>query len=178
MNYQEFHELCLRRRSIRYFGGEPVSKEQVLQLLELARMAPNVQNTQPWHFHVVFNPEMRKRLMETSCYGNFVEGAGVFLVVAVDRSLEPKSPETLWNPKELEYSCMAAMENVLLGATALDLGSCWVSMHHGPAHAALRLPTHHAVIGGIMLGSFKKGEEEPSGEHQRKPLETMYTFHE
>jgi nitroreductase len=86
--------------------------------------------------------------------------------------------ETVWNPKELEYSCMAAMENMLLGATALGLGSCWVSLHHGPVHSLLKLPRHHQVVGGVMIGHYRRGEEKPSDGRQRKALEEICTFHE
>ena len=110
MNYDDFKSLCQSRRSIRYFDTKPVSKDDILKLLELARLAPSVENTQPWHFHVFLDAEKRKILMDASCYGNFVEGAGVFIVVSCDKSMEVKVPEPIWNPRELEYSCMSAME--------------------------------------------------------------------
>ncbi|MDO8648866.1 MAG: nitroreductase family protein [Candidatus Peregrinibacteria bacterium] len=178
MTYDDFHSLCQHRRSIRYFDEKPVSKEEVLTLLKLARLAPSVENLQPWHFHVIYNPELRKKLTEASCYGNFVEGAGVFIVVTANRSLENKAKEIVWNPRELEYSCMAAMTNVILGATAMEIGSCWVSLHHGTAYEILKLPRHETVVGGLMLGHFKRGEEQNSNGHERNPLEEMYTFHE
>lgn len=178
MTYDDFASLCKTRRSIRYFDQRPVAKEDVLALLELARMAPSIENLQPWHFHAVFNKELRTKLMQASCYGDFIEGASVFIVVTVNHTLENQAKEPVWNPKELEYSCMAAMEHMLLGATAMGLGSTWVSLHHGTAHEILELPRHEIVVGGIMLGHYKKGEEEPSDGHERKPLGEMYTFHE
>lgn len=59
MQYADFHTLCENRRSIRYFDEKPVSQEDVLRLLELARLAPSVENLQPWHFHVVADPDLR-----------------------------------------------------------------------------------------------------------------------
>ncbi len=178
MSFDDFKSLCENRRSIRYFDEKPVTKEDVLKLLELARLAPSVENLQPWHFHVIWNKTLQKKFMETSCYGNFVEGAGVFILVTVDRSLGSDAKETLWNLKELDYSCIAAVENILLGATAMGLGSSWVSLHHGNVHDFLTLPLHQVVVGGVMLGHYKKGEEKHSNGHQRNPLEGMYTFHE
>ncbi len=178
MQYDDFRELCEHRRTIRYFGQKPVAKDEVMKLLELARHAPSVENLQPWHFHVIFNQKLRKELMETCCYGNFVEGASVFLLVSADRSLQSGARETVWNPKELEYSCMVAIEHILLGATALGLGSSLVSLHHGAAHELLKLPMNEIVVAGIMLGHYKKGEEEPGGGHNRHPLEKIYTLYE
>lgn len=178
MTYEEFKSLCKKRRSIRYFDQKPVSKDDVMKLLELARLAPSVENLQPWHFHVIFNKELRHKLLEACCYGNFVEGADVFIVITANRSLENEAKEPVWNPKELEYSCMAAAEHILLGATAMGLGSCWVSLHHGTAHETLQMPRHEIVVGGLMLGHYKKGEDVNSNGRQRKSIEDMYTFHE
>jgi nitroreductase len=178
MTYNDFKSLCETRRSVRYFDDKPVSKEDILKLLELAHLAPSVENLQPWHFHVILNKELRHELTETCCYGNFIEGAGAFIIVTVNRSLTNAPKEPVWNERELEYSCMGAMMNILHGATAMGLGSCWVSLYHGKPHELLQLPRHETIVGGVMLGHFKKGEEKPSGEHQRHPLKDLYTFHE
>lgn len=178
MTYNDFKDLCTQRRSIRYFDKKPVTKEEVMKLLELAQLSPSVENTQPWHFHVIFNEELRKKMMETCCYGNFVEGASVFIVVTCDKSVQNKPQEPVWNVRELEYSCMAAMENILLGATAMNLGSCMVSLLHGYVAEHLKIPMHEVIVGGIMLGHFRKGEETASEKHERKPLEAIYTLHE
>ncbi len=178
MNYPDFQQLCEHRRSIRYFSDAPVKQQDILALLELARLAPSVGNAQPWKFHVVLNQNLRHKLMECSCYGNFVEGADAFIVVTCDAAAKPVTGETLWNPKELEYSCMAAMTNMLLGATSMGLASCWVSLHHGSAHEILDLPLSEHVVGGVMIGHYRKGEEQPSGAHERKALKDMYKFHE
>ena len=178
MIYEDFKQLCQTRRSIRYFDDAPIAKEDILKILDTARLAPSVENLQPWHFHVVLNKELLRKLMADSCYGNFVEGAGAFVVVTVNHSLENKAKEPVWNPRELEYSCMGAMTNMLHAATAIGLGSCWVSLNKGDVHALLGLPTYETVVGGVMLGHYRKNEDKPSSEHQRKPLTEMFTLHE
>ncbi|MBP9773723.1 MAG: nitroreductase family protein [Candidatus Peribacteraceae bacterium] len=178
MTYDDFHTLCNQRRSIRYFSDEPVTTEEIEKVIEIANMSPSVQNTQPWHFHIIKNAQMRKKLMETSCYGNFIEGASVFIIVACDRTARPDNQEIIWNPKELEYSCACAAEHLLLAATTLKLGSCWVSLHHGKSHDILKLQDSHIVIGGLMLGHYKPGEEEPSSGHVRKDPHDTFTIYE
>ncbi len=49
----EFEEVVLGRRSIRGFRDEPVSKEIIREVVQLATRAPSSMNTQPWHLHVV-----------------------------------------------------------------------------------------------------------------------------
>ena len=179
MDYSAFKKLCNQRRSVRYFSDDPTSKEEILELLSLASLAPSVENIQPWHFHVILNPELREKMMEASCYGNFTAGAAAFIVVTCDTTAQTRAPEVMWNPKEMEYSCVSAIEHVLLGATAKGLGSCWVSLHHGKAHEILGTPETHVIVGGVMLGHLKRGEEPVSdGHHERRPLEETYTLHE
>ncbi len=73
---------------------------------------------------------------------------------------------------------MAAAEHMLLGATVMEIGSCWVSLYRCNAHEILELPMHEIVVGGLMLGHYKRGEEHGHDGHERDPLDGMYTFHE
>lgn len=178
MTFDDFAALCKARRSIRYFDANPITQKEILMLLDIAHLSPSVGNAQPWKFHVVQNPDLLKKLMEASCYGNFVAGASTFIVVTCDKTAAPVTQEVLWNPKELEYSCMSAMTHMLLAATAMKLGSCWVSLHHGAAHEVLELPANEIVVGGVMLGHYKAGEEESGGKHERVPLKDLVQFHD
>lgn len=178
MTFNDFRSLCEERHSVRTFERVPVSTEDILKLLELAHMAPSVENLQPWRFHVITDAALRAKLMESCCYGNFVETAGTFIVVTADKSVEGTAPKTVWNPVELEYSCVAAMEHIVLGATALGLASNWVSLHRGTSHEALNLPHHEVVIGGILIGHRLHEEREMALPHIRKPLAEIVTFHE
>ncbi len=174
--YDQLMTLMTKRRSIRYFSDEVLDQGMLTKILEAGRIAPSVENTQPWHFYVVRDPTMKTKLMDASCYGNFVAGAGAFIVIVCDKTAEVVSPDTLWNPREMEYSCAVAGHSMMLAATALEIGSCWVSLHHGPAHDVLKLKDHQIVVGGLMLGHMRKGDEDASREHQRKPLESMVTY--
>lgn len=177
MTYENLFELLQNRRSIRYFQDKPIDKKILEKILASAVLAPSVANTQPWHFHVLQNAELKAKMMECSCYGNFVTGASTFVVVTCDKAAKGATQSTIWNPREMEYSCAIAMHCVMLAATTLDIGSCWVSLHHGPSHNLLKLPDHHVVIGGIMLGYMKEAEKLPSGEHERKPLPESVTYY-
>jgi nitroreductase len=66
----ELEEAIRNRRSIRAFTDEPVTKEQVREIVELAIRAPSAINLQPWHVHVV-SGEKRTRLGQAlvSAYG-------------------------------------------------------------------------------------------------------------
>lgn len=178
MHLADLRSLLEQRRSVRYFSDKPVTKKEVEELLALGHLAPSVENLQPWRFHVVLNKDLRAKFHDACCYGNFVAGASVFIIVTCDRSVQNAAKEVVWNERELEYSCMAAMMNIIDGATAMGLGSCWVSLLRGEVHEVLKLPRHEIAVGGIMLGHLKRGEEEAAGEHQRGPLRDKVIFHE
>lgn len=179
MTFDDFRTLCFNRRSIRYFSDKKtIDRPTIEKLLNTARLSPSVENIQPWQFHVITNADLKKKIMEYSCYGNFVAGAAVFIVVTCNKASKSLSREPIWNPKEMEYSCAGAMHALMLAATSLGIGSCWVSLHHGPSHNALHLKDNQTVIGGIMLGYLKEGESLPSGEHDRHPISNMVIFHE
>ncbi len=175
ISYNDLLALLTDRRSIRYFSDRSVDDVSIKNILETGRLAPSVENIQPWHFHVIKNEKLKEEMMGTSCYGNFVAGSSVFIVITSDRSKASAAPATLWNPRELEYSCAVAVHSMMLAAVTLGLGSCWVSLHHGPAHDALKLKDHQAIVGGLMLGYAKTGEEHASKEHQRVSIDTMVT---
>ncbi len=177
-SYDQILAIMRKRCSIRYFSDAPVDHESLKKILEAGRISPSVENVQPWHFHVIVDTALKTKLMETSCYGNFIAGASVFIVITCDRLSSAEAHCILWNPKEMEYSCAMAAQSMMLLATSMNIGSCWVSLHHGPAHSVMQLEGHQVVVGGLMLGHMKKSDEATPCEHQRKPMESIVTYHE
>ncbi len=49
----DFESLVTSRRSVRGFRKDPVPRELLVEVIELARRAPSSMNTQPWHFHAI-----------------------------------------------------------------------------------------------------------------------------
>jgi len=58
----EFFKLCNRRRSVRKFSPEPVSRELLETLIRTAGTAPSGANKQPWHFVIVTDKELKHRI--------------------------------------------------------------------------------------------------------------------
>lgn len=178
MTYDEILDILQNRRSIRYFSTKKMETGIVKKLIAAARLAPSVENIQPWRFHIIENECLKKDLMNCACYGNFIGGASAFIVVTCDRSTQVSSHVPIWNPKEMEYSCAVAMENMMIAATSLGIGTCWVSLHHGPVHNLLKLRDHEVVVGGLLIGHLKESEYEASGDHERRPIEQFMTVHQ
>ncbi len=60
----DFYAEMKRRRTVRHFSDRPVPREIIENCLRAAGTAPNGANMQPWHFVVVNNPEIKKKIRE------------------------------------------------------------------------------------------------------------------
>ena len=136
-------EAIQTRRSIRKFVPDDVPDELVEQVLEAARLAPSASNRQPWRFVVVRDAGVKKEIRRI-CWGQpFIEEAPVVIVCFADlESYEPsmRGRESRYlaylgsspvSPRQqlLAYALantFIAIEHLVLMATALGLGTCWV----------------------------------------------------
>jgi nitroreductase len=143
------------RRSIREYTEEPVSDQDLDKILEAARQAPSGENAQPWRFVVVKDPGTRKKLGALAGGGSGRRFTAEFVTKKMQErfsSLEDEAKrkaafEKLTSGRvsafladapvnivvcgkkdvwDLPYDTSAAIENMLLMITALDLGACWV----------------------------------------------------
>lgn len=112
-------DLIKKRRSIRKYTDEPVSDEDIQALLEAAMAAPSANNSQPWTFIVVREAELRQKLAQTHPWSKMAADAAVVFVVCGDPRRSSHWVE----------DTSAATENLLLAATALDLGTVWVGVY-------------------------------------------------
>jgi len=80
----EFIKAVESRRSVRKYNDEPVLEEDMMQCLELALLAPNSSNLQPWQFYWV-RDEKKKELLVDYCLGQPAAATAQELVVCVAR---------------------------------------------------------------------------------------------
>jgi nitroreductase len=140
----------LTRRSVRQFEDKPVSEDMVRQILEAAMMAPSAINEQPWQFVVVNERGRLDAVAEIHPYVKMVLQAPVGILVCGDLTKERY-------PGYWVQDCSAAMENLLLAAHALGLGSVWTGIHpmeeRVAAYRALfNLPDHIIPLGFAPIG--------------------------
>jgi nitroreductase len=143
------------RRSIREYSADPVSDHDLDLILEAARQAPSGENAQPWRFIVVRDPETRKKLGALAGGGSGRRFTSEYVTKQMqarftglqDEEKKKAAFEKLTSGKvsafladapvdlivvgkkgvwDLPYDTSAAIENILLMVTALDLGACWV----------------------------------------------------
>lgn len=126
---KEFLKVIYSRQSIRKFGDEAVTNEQMLKILEAGRLAPSGGNSQPWRFVVVQSKEKRDELLKLiyereniQAQRQIIETASVVIAVLYER-------ETPHGELNAIQAIGAAIENMLLAVHALGLGACWMGHH-------------------------------------------------
>jgi nitroreductase len=115
----ETAEVIRNRRSVREFVGDPVSADELDQLLEAARWAPSGLNNQPWRFMCITDRSLIVELSDLTRYRGVVAGAPALIAVFLDAT------EMYDRTKDL-MSAGAAIQNVLLAAHDMGLGACWL----------------------------------------------------
>ena len=148
-------QLLLKRRSIRKYSGEPVDDHELTLLLEAAMAAPSAKNSKPWHFVVVRDREMLKKLSEAHPYGKMLAEAAAAIAVCGDMNVAPD----YWI-----QDCSAATENILIAVAALGLGAVWLGCHPRPERVTairgvLGIPEHIGVLSLISIGHPGEAKE-------------------
>ena len=159
-------ELIKTRRHIHHFDTEPVSDENIRILLESARWAPSAGNLQPWEIILITSKKDRDALVNTLKNKEYMRSAPLILLFCADVN---RSSERYGERGTSLYSIQdtaAAIQNVLLTATALGLGSGWVGDFDGNALKDLfRLPWNVRPMALIMIG---RSSEKPTPPLRRK----------
>jgi nitroreductase len=158
------------RRTHKAFGTEPLAREQIEELLELARWAPNHNLTAPWRFRVV-GPRALERLKEAEG----PEGAAklgrapTLIVVSCALSDDPVQSE-----EDLHATAVASYI-VLLAAHARGLAGYWRTprlLRSPEGRAAVGLPEGERFVGLLHLGSPRQQRRPP----ERPPVGQTTTY--
>jgi len=169
------------RRSVRKYTNEPVPQATVEQILEAARLAPSSNNTQPWRFIVVRSPEQRRLIAGTSHGQEWMNTAPVHIVCLGD--IRCRIPDYAGPPldessalpelKKVIRDVAIAVEHMVLEATSLGLGTCWVAWFTQPGiRAALGIPGDQYVVAILTVGH---AAEAPDARARRAMAEIVHT---
>ena len=155
------------RRSIRKYQSKPVSEDQLSRILEAGRLAPSAANRQPWHFLVVTDPTIRKKMRQAYSREWFSD-APIILVVCVD-------PHEAWVRADGEefwkVDAAIALQNMILQATTEGLGTCWIGAFDEPvAKHILEIPNPIRIVAMTPIGY---PDEEKGPVSNRKKLQAL-----
>ena len=143
----EINEAIKNRRSIRKFSNQPIDDSLIKKIIEAGSWAPSHCDTQAWRFIVVKNNQLKEKIVLAGGAPT-IKNASMGILVLYENISD-----------NLEYqdyiqSSAAAIQNMLLTAHSLGLGSCWIC--HLPSKRTLRkifsIPKNFIPIAYILLG--------------------------
>lgn len=100
--------------AVRSYQVKPVPEAVIRRIVEAGRLTGSGMNRQPWHFIVVRDADMLRRLGAAASSGPYVAQAPLAIVVATDRSRFAVSDAS------------RAIQSMLVTAWADGVGSNWV----------------------------------------------------
>lgn len=168
------------RRSIRKYKTTPIEEKDLQALIEAFRLAPSGSNSQAWDLIVVTSCDTRQTIAETCHNQLWMAAAPVHIIVCASsakRNAELSGVNLDEESKELDLKASIrdaaiATENILLEATSLGLGSCWVAYYQQKdIRPILGIPDDVYVMGVIPIGY---ADESP---HARPRQEALTFLH-
>jgi nitroreductase len=147
------------------FIAGAIPKADLDQIIRAAVRAPSARNAQPWHFTVVQNLTLAKKMVAQTVDGN------VIIVVSAPGDGRTNGTEIL--------DCALAVQSVYLAAQALGYGS---RIYTGPMNelnknlkTELGLPSGHSAVALVRIGKVEKLDA-VSGASSRKSADSLVTY--
>ena len=165
-----FMDLARQRFAVREYAQTPVEQAKLDSILEAGRLAPTAKNVQPQHIYVLQSPEAITKINElTRC----AYGAPVVFLVCYDA-------DQVWSKDGHDtgdMDCSIVGTHMMLEATELGLGTCWVKWFDPTeVAAAFELPANHKPA-FLMPCGYSSENAKPSDHHfSRKPLSETVTY--
>ncbi|NLF88472.1 nitroreductase family protein [Candidatus Bathyarchaeota archaeon] len=168
----EFFDVVKSRRSIRSFKKQALTQEVINQLIDAARLAPSAGNAQSWAFVLVTKPEIKQALVVAALGQKWLEDAAVVFVVCADLNRAEESYDERGKSLYCIQDTSAAVENILLAATALGLGACWMgAFREEEIRKVINAPNGMRPVALIPVGV---PNESPRARSRRSANEVVY----
>jgi nitroreductase len=145
----EFSEVIAKRYAVRGFKPDPVEEEKLARVLEAARLAPTACNRQPFRFIVLHTAGCESEIRRMYDRAWFAQAPIVICACAI--------PSKAWVRRDgrnyADIDVTIAMDHLVLAATDLGLGTCWVAAFDiGAVREILHLPPEVEPIALTPLG--------------------------
>jgi nitroreductase len=158
-------ESILSRRSIRRYEDKDIPEDMLRQILEAGRQAPSAANMQPVHF-VVLKDYETKRKLSNKRFSRFIKDCPVLIAGCANVG-------HILTGKWAIVDAAIAMQNMVVAAWALGIGSCWIgAFDEKQVKQLLNIPNSWKVVALITFGY---PGEQPK-EKRKKRLEKLFSF--
>jgi len=144
--------LLFKRVSIRKFKEDDIDDDTLKTLLEAANAAPSAGNLQARDFIIVRDKKKKIELARAALNQMFIAEAPVVVIICANY---PRSMRVYGSRGRLyaEQDATAAVENLLLAVTALDLGAVWVgAFNEEKVSELLNIPNYVRPMAIVPIG--------------------------
>lgn len=181
-------EAIISRRSIKNFNGQPVDREDLLEILDVAKWAPNHGNREPWRVVVACGKELLDlhELLKESAIANWSELSAEELEKKMKTFVTPGGyafvvvKEDVRQKERLEDFAAASsyIQNVQLLAWDAGIGACWKTppfLDVPKFREAMKVQGGERIIGMLQFGYF---DELPKAKERRELNDFVTIFGE
>ena len=155
----------LTRRSIKRYETRDIPEEVLQQILEAGRQAPSAANRQPIRFVIVKDHDILKNLCD-NLITRFVKAAPLAVVGCA-------GTKSLLTGKWALVDATIAMQNMVIAAWVLGVGSCWIgACNEEKVKELLKIPNKWRVVALITFGY----PAEQSKPRKKKLVEELFSF--
>ena len=157
-------DVVLSRRSIRKYEQKKIPSEVLGKILEAGRKVPSAANRQPGHFIVVTDDAIKRELSK-GLFNRHIKKSPVTIVGCADQGFV--------NRKWSIVDTTIALQNMIIAAWAVGVGSCWVGdFKEEKVRRLLNIPNKWKVVALISLG-YPAEKPRPT---RRKTIDTIVGF--
>jgi nitroreductase len=159
---QPVQDAIRKRRSIREFTEQKVSRDLLSRIVSAGIWAPSGRNNQPWRFVLVQDDKVREKLAGQTTYAHIILKAPALIVVYLDTSV-------MYDEVKDHQSAGACIQNMLLAAEELGLGAVWLGQilqNRDQVNSILNLGDEYELMAVLVLG-YPLHRKQKS---QRKPF--------
>ncbi len=163
----ELDKAIRERRSVRKFKNRPVEREKITEIIDAARWAPSACNRQLWEYIVIDNDKVKTRLVREAGSMPLVRNAPLVIGVLYDNKYNLKQHANL-------QSAAASIQNMLLKAYEVGLGSVWLAGvgSQDVIKKILNIPENLDVVALVAIGYPDESPAPPS----RRPVKEIIHF--
>jgi len=172
------------RHSVRKFANKPVEREKLNECLEAARLAPSACNSQPWHYIVIDDSQVKEAFCKEAFSGVYnmtawAAKAPVLVAVVSDRgNFTSRIGNFFRNTEFFLVDQGISGEHFVLRAWELGLGTCWIGwLNSTKAEKFFNLPKGKKIEHLFAVGYPAEGDK-PSILHGRKKLEEIVSYNQ
>ncbi len=165
----EFLELAKQRYSVRAYKSDPVEDDKLKQMLEAARLAPTSHNRQPFQLIIAHTAGREEELSRIYSPPWFVQAPIIICICGISETASVRRD----GRSSCDVDVAIAMDHLILAATDLGLGTCWIgAFDPAAAREIMRLPNEAEPVALTPLGY---PDDQPK-EKKRKTIDELVRY--